>query len=157
LTSELQAATANLAAFFPPDPDPDSAPFWAGLRGRRLVVQRCASCQTLRWPLRSVCARCLGRDWTEQTVSGDGAVYSWTVIHHATVPTPPSLLPYCVALVALAEDPRILIPAQYDGSREELRTGLPVAAAFHDATQDVTVLHWRRRAVPGAETSGPTD
>jgi uncharacterized OB-fold protein len=132
--------------------DHDSAPFWAALRERRLVVQRCASCLTPRWPFRTVCAVCCARGWAEQTTSGTGAVYSWIAIHHATVPTPPSLLPYRVALVALDEDSRILIPGQYDGPGDELHTGLRVVAAFHDTTDDITVMHWRRQtAVSGEE------
>ena len=148
---DSQPGPGELPAFVAPVIDPDSAPFWAGLRNRRLVAQRCARCQTLRWPLRSVCAACRARDWTEQTLSGRGTVYSWIGVHHPTVPTPPSLLPYWIALVAVEEEPRILIPAQYDGSAGDLRTGLPVTAAFHDTAPDVTVLHWRRAAA----ASGP--
>ena len=154
MTCDQGAAAASLPGFVRPEVDHDSAPFWASLRDRRLVVQRCTGCRTLRWPFRSVCAVCRGRECTEETMSGDGTLYSWTVIHHATVPTPPALLPYCVALVALAEDPRILIPAQYDGPRGELCSGLPVTAAYHDVTDDLTVLHWRRRGERGERGLG---
>jgi uncharacterized protein len=144
MLSEERGSVERVAGFFPPVPDHDSAPFWAALRDRRLIVQQCDACGTLRWPFRSVCANCRGRAAAERTISGTGTIYSWTIIHHATVDTPQSLLPYCVALVALDEDPRILFPAQFDGAHDELRAGLPVIATYHEATADVTVLHWHR-------------
>jgi hypothetical protein len=75
--------------------------------------------------------------------SGRGSVYSWIVVHHTTVPTAANLLPYSVVLVALEDDPDILIPGQFDGDRTELCSDLAVVAEYRDVTEDVTVVHWR--------------
>ena len=39
-----------------PEADPDSAPFWAGCRDGKLLLQRCADCRAFRYPPASGCA-----------------------------------------------------------------------------------------------------
>jgi uncharacterized OB-fold protein len=44
---------------------PDNAPFWASIANRKLSLQRCQSCRTLRFPLAPRCHACLSAafDW----------------------------------------------------------------------------------------------
>jgi uncharacterized protein len=135
-------ATA-LPAFVEPVIDVDSEPFWKAARNGELLLQRCTDCGTYRWPLRTICWQCASRSYTEVAASRRGTVASWIVVHQPTVPTPPELLPYTVALVALEEDGRILIPGLLVGDQTGLHIGAAVEAHFQPATADVAVLGWR--------------
>ena len=55
-----------------PEPDGLSAPYWAGLREGKLLVQRCKSCGTLRHPPGPVCPSCYSFEWDTLQASGRG-------------------------------------------------------------------------------------
>ncbi|HEV7689157.1 MAG TPA: OB-fold domain-containing protein [Acidimicrobiia bacterium] len=147
-----------LPAFVEPTIDVDSAPFWKAARDGELLLQRCTGCGTYRWPLRTVCWQCAGRDAAEVPATGRGTVASWIVVHQPTVPTPPELLPYTIALVALEEDGRILVPGLLVGDGTGLDVGAAVVADFQSATAEIAVLGWRLSAptTHSPTTDGPT-
>lgn len=86
--------------------DPITAPFWQACTERRLVVQRCGDCGHHQFYPRPLCLACesLSVDWAE--VSGEGTIYSLTTIRIPVTPELPP--PYKVAIVELAEGPRLL-------------------------------------------------
>jgi uncharacterized OB-fold protein len=90
------------------DPDnPDSAFYWAGLREHRLLMQRCGSCATVRFPPMPGCPTC-GSDQTEIIdCSGSGVVYSLVVVHRAVDPASRDEVPYSILTVDLAEGSRV--------------------------------------------------
>lgn len=133
----------ELAGYSAPTADHDSLVFWEGCKEGRFILQQCSDCERFRWPHVTVCPDCLSRDWAHVDAAGTGALYSWTWIHHATVPTPAELLPYCVALVALDEDPQILVPGQFEGQRDELEHGMRVEAVYRTAPDGTTVVRWQ--------------
>lgn len=124
-----------------PELDADSDRFWQWAGQHQVLLQQCAECGTFRWPPRSVCWSCGCRQVTEVPASGRASVYSWTVVHHPTGSVA-DRLPYTIVLAALEEDPRILLPGQLDGDREDLRRGAALQCTFHDLPDGVTVLHW---------------
>ena len=91
-----------------PEADPDSAPFWAGCREGKLLLQRCADCRAFRYPPASRCAACGSATSEWVAASGRGRVFSWIVVRH---PVPKDVygdeVPYVVALVTLEEGPRM--------------------------------------------------
>ena len=121
-----------------PEADPDSAPFWAGCREGRLLLQRCADCRAFRYPPASRCAACgsVGSEWVE--ASGRGRVFSWIVVRH---PVPKDVysddIPYVVALVTLEEGPRIATNV-VDCPPEAVRAEMPVRVDFRE--RDSVVL-----------------
>jgi uncharacterized OB-fold protein len=121
--------------------DPVSAPFWAGARDRRLVVQKCASCGALRYPPLPGCPECLGRDaeWTE--LRPTGTVWSYAVYHRALHPAFAGDVPYTVAVVELDDGPRIT--ARMAAGAGRVAVGSRVTAEFEDVAPDVTQLTWR--------------
>lgn len=128
-----------------PVPDEDSAPFWEGCRQNRLRIQRCADCDTPRFPARRHCAAC-GSDasiWTDAT--GKGTVYSWIVVNH---PVPSEVfapeVPYVVALVDLEEGVRM--PTNIvETPPDQVKAEMPVEVLFTEI--DGTVLpRFRPRA-----------
>jgi uncharacterized OB-fold protein len=90
-----------------PEPDGETQPFWDGIAAGRLRLQRCGSCGLYVFYPRSVCPHCMSAEleWTD--ASGRGAVHALTVVHRA----PPGFAdesPYVVALIDLAEGPRMM-------------------------------------------------
>jgi uncharacterized OB-fold protein len=153
--TQAPSGTEAPPAFYPPEPDADSIRFWEWARQHRLLLQRCDGCGTFRWPPRTVCWSCGATGCTEVPASGRATLYSWTVIHHPTMPVATERLPYTVLLAALEEDPRILIPGQFDGDRADLRPGAPLRCTFHPVSDEVTVVHWSVVEDSAPEGGGP--
>lgn len=85
-----------------------SEPYWQALREGRLIYQRCASCDDAWLPPRTECPRCLAPEPGWREASGEGRLVSWVVYHHAYHPYFAQRLPYNVAVVELAEGPRLV-------------------------------------------------
>ncbi len=128
-----------------PEVTPALAPYFAAARERRLVIQRCAGCGTLRFPPRELCTRCLGRDVTWQQVSGRGEVFSYNVMHQVYHPAFASEVPYAVVVVKLEEGPKI-ISTVVDCGLDAIRVGMPVEVVFEDVSPEVTLPKFRPRA-----------
>ena len=91
-----------------PRPDIDTEPYWRAVAEQRLVIPRCLDCGYLRWPPGPCCPRCqsFSTDWVR--ASGEGHVYSWTVVRHPTAEVLLDQVPYIIVLVDLAEGARVL-------------------------------------------------
>lgn len=85
-----------------------SAPFWSAIEEGRLVVQRCTACRHEQLYPRRRCLKCGGADLGFDMLSGDGHLYTFTVIRKY----PPSQfvddLPYVLGVIRLIEGPRLL-------------------------------------------------
>ncbi|MER6351225.1 bifunctional MaoC family dehydratase N-terminal/OB-fold nucleic acid binding domain-containing protein [Streptomyces sp. NPDC001634] len=114
----------------------DNAGFWEGVGRHRLLIQRCAGCGTLRFPWLPGCNACGCLEWDTVEASGEGAVYSYVVMHHPPFPAfsasdhaADAAGPYAVGLIELAEGVRIVsnvIGVPYD----KVRIGMPVRLEF---------------------------
>jgi len=85
----------------------DNAPFWQGLEQGEFHAQQCAACNAFRLPPAPVCPHCGATAHAWQPLSGRGEVFSWVRYHRGYLPELNELLPYCVAIVALEEGPRL--------------------------------------------------
>ncbi len=125
-----------------PVPDPESTPFWDGMREGRLMLQRCASTGEHLFPPVTFCPGSLERpEWVE--VSGKGKIFSWIVVRH---PVPRDIyadeVPYIVALVTLDEGCRMT--GNIVGVEpEDMRADMPVQIVFNRATADITLPAFR--------------
>ncbi|MFI6285581.1 bifunctional MaoC family dehydratase N-terminal/OB-fold nucleic acid binding domain-containing protein [Streptomyces sp. NPDC051018] len=130
----------------------DNAGFWDGVAERRLLIQRCQDCASLRFPWLPGCRTCGAPEWDTVEASGAGIIYSFVVSHHP--PFPAFDPPYAVGLIELAEGVRIVAGVTgvpYD----KVRIGMPVELEFLRVDEDLTVPVFRATGVPGA--SGLTD
>jgi uncharacterized protein len=144
----------------PPRPRPvvnrDNAGFWEGVRGRRLLIQRCTDCGTRRHPWLPGCNTCGGLDWDTAEASGEGTVYSYVVMHHPPFPAFTEDTehtertefteagPYAVALIELAEGVRMIsnvVGVPYD----KVRIGMPVRLEFRAYDEELVLPVWRAR------------
>lgn len=91
-----------------PDMGEQGRPFWDALQQGALTFQRCNTCGHAWLPARSECPRCLGDAWHREPARGDAALVSWVVYHQSYHPAFQQRLPYTVAVVQLAEGPRMI-------------------------------------------------
>lgn len=128
MTGDLPAPVANA----------DSAPYWAGAREGKLLLQRCGDCGTLRFFPRYLCTAC-GSDRTEWAeASGRGTVHSFTIVHRAAFPEFQARTPYVVALIDLEEGPRMM-------------TNIVGEDALEVAIGDAVVVAFEARGTEGAK------
>lgn len=149
--SPERPAPFALGALLPPV-DADAAPFWDGTRRGELCVQRCAATGRLFFPPRprSPFAPRVPPEWVQ--LSGRGTIWSWCVPHPPLLPPFDALAPYPVALVSLAEDPRLrmvgnLVERPGDPiaaiDRARIAIGAPVRVCFEPVDGGVVLPRWR--------------
>jgi uncharacterized OB-fold protein len=131
-----------------------TAPYWDAARERRLVVQECRSCRRVWHPPLPRCPHCHAADPGWRPLSGDGTVYTYTVVRHPTHFAFAGKIPYVLAIVELAEGPR-LVTALVGTEPGAVRVGLPVHVVFREAADGVTLPYFEPAAGPEAEDSGP--
>jgi uncharacterized protein len=120
-----------------PVPDADSAPYWRAARHGRLVVQRCEECGAHQLYPRDRCLACRGPvGWVD--ASGRGTVYSFTVIRQNYSRPFRDMIPYVVALVDLAEGPRLMTNI-VGCSPDDVRVGMAVRATFEAVSEEAGI------------------
>jgi hypothetical protein len=113
-----------------PVPTPETQPFWDGINSGTLRLCRCGRCATAFFPPTPVCPECTGRriEWFD--ASGDATLYSY-VIHHRPLPQWGTEGPRSVAIVELAEGPRIVSSVVgCDQTPEALQIDMALRAVF---------------------------
>jgi uncharacterized OB-fold protein len=131
-----------------------TAPYWAAAREGRLVVQECQDCRALRHPPLPRCPGCHGSRLGWRQVTGEGTVYTYTVVRHPTHFAFADKIPYVLAIVELAEGPR-LVTALVGTGPAEVRAGLPVHAVFREVAPGVTLPYFEPAAGLEPGDSGP--
>jgi hypothetical protein len=126
-----------------PEPTHDSAEFWAGARRGELRFQRCSACGTFRHYPRPTCPRCLSRAFTWEQSTGRGTVYTWTIVRGPTLPAFEAKLPYNVVDVLMEEGVHF-VSEVLDCPPEAIRAGMAVEAVFVPASEEITLVKFRR-------------
>ena len=122
---------------FVPQPTPETQPFWDGTRSGELRLQRCDACAHVYFPPRPFCPSCAGRKVSWFRASGKGRLYSY-VIHHRPVPgfTPP----YAIAVVELAEGPRMMTNiVDCPQTPEALQLDMPLEVVFTPVSKEISL------------------
>lgn len=91
-----------------PKPSPLTLPFWSASANHRLIVQHCTGCGAHIFYPRQICPHCWSSEleWTE--VSGHATVACFVGAYKPAHPAFFADVPYVIALVDLAEGPRML-------------------------------------------------
>ena len=118
----------------------EAKPFWDAAAQQKLIIQRCKNCQSWVWTPRPSCNECGSErvEWTQ--VSGEGEIYSFTVIRQvvgraASKAFEPDI-PYVIAWVDLDEGPR-LITNIVGCPVEDVKLGMKVSVQFEQASEKV--------------------
>lgn len=88
-------------------------------------LQCCDQCGYVRYPARWICPECLGEDFTWKAMSGNGTVETFTWYLRSFDRRFPEV-PYNVALVQIAEGPRLITNVTCGFG--EIEVGMPVIA-----------------------------
>lgn len=121
-----------------------SAPFWDATAAHRLEIPRCRDCLRFRMPPAPFCASCQSQsvDWV--VVSGNGAIYSFTIITNPPFPEAAEHLPYVPAIVELDGAPGArLVSAIIDAPIDQVEIGSRVALIWQDLPDGVTLPRFR--------------
>ncbi len=87
-----------------------------------LLLKKCGACGEKHYYPRPICPFCFSDRTEWQTASGDGTVYSFSVMRRAAKP-------YIIAYVTLAEGPTMLTNL-VDADPDKVRIGQKVKLAF---------------------------
>jgi hypothetical protein len=138
-----------------PEANPDDRPFWEACARRELRIQRCASCGRHRHPPMPRCPACRSREVEWHRVSGEGEVFSYTIVHHAVHPALRSAVPFNVVVVLLdgTGDVR-LVSNVIDAKPEELVVGLRVSLVW-DAIPGGALPRFRKAPSSDSSAGGP--
>lgn len=131
-----------------PRPTRISAPFWQALAEHRIAMQHCRACQQWVWYPRPHCPRCGGRELQWQTMSGDATLYSFCISPRPTAPEFSDEVPQQLALVELAEGPRLTTTLV--GS-QPWQIGMPLQPVFDD-DGPITLLRFEAVSDPSKES-----
>jgi uncharacterized OB-fold protein len=119
-------------------------PFWAAAKSGKLVMQKCARCETLNFFPKPWCIECghRGLEWVE--VKPQGTVYSHTTATAVMMNYPAweSDLPLVMCIIDLDDGPRMY--GQVTGcAPEKVHVGMRVQAYFEDISEDAAVPKFR--------------
>lgn len=123
-----------------PVDDPVAGPFFQAAKAGKLTVQRCDSCEALRWPPLPGCPECRHRATTWVEVSPSGTVWSFVIYHRAFQRELANQIPYTVVMIELDDGPYMIGRLAPGGNA-------PVVGARADAEfvddQGVPSVHWK--------------
>ncbi|MEP9386038.1 Zn-ribbon domain-containing OB-fold protein [Mesorhizobium sp. KR9-304] len=105
--------------------------YWDAARDGRLLVKKCTACGRPHFYPRTQCPHCrsLETEWME--ASGQGTIYSWTVMRRASPPV-------AIAYVTLEEGVTMFTNI-VDCDLDALAVGQPVRVAFEQREDGLTI------------------
>jgi hypothetical protein len=102
----------------------ESRPFWDAAREGRFLIKRCQACGKAHWYPRLICPFCFSDKTAWEESLGEGVIYTFSVMRHATSP-------YAIGYVTLAEGPAVL--TNFVGcDLADLKIGQKVKVRFQD-------------------------
>lgn len=126
----------------PPLADTTTLPWWEAAAEHRLVVQRCTACGATRHPPSPVCAVCRSHESDWQEVSGDGEIYSFTIVHRPIAGD--QTLPFVIAVIALEDSGGLRMMSNIvDADPEQLEIGQPVELVWEDMSDELAIPRFR--------------
>lgn len=120
-----------------PVPTPETLHFWEGTRAGELRLQRCDECHHIYFPPRPFCPKCASRKVSILKASGRAILYSYVINHR---PSPGFEAPYAIAIVQLAEGPRMMTNiVGCPQTPEALQLDMPLEVVFENQTETITL------------------
>jgi uncharacterized OB-fold protein len=124
-----------------PAVDKSSSEFWLRCRQGRLSIQQCPVCGTRQFYPRLICGHC-GAEPELIDVSGDGSVYTFTVVRHNGAPAFRDEVPYVLAMIELTEGP-MMMGNVIECPSEDVTIGMQVKVEFVPVSEHVAMPMWR--------------
>lgn len=115
--------------------------FWDATSRGEFLLQRCDACDLVVWFPRSHCPGCAATGLPTFRASGNGVVYSHTVIRKVGNDYR-GAVPFVVAYVELDEGPRVMTNI-VGCEPEEVTVGMRVEMVFHDTGEGSALYRFR--------------
>jgi uncharacterized OB-fold protein len=125
------------AAVLDPAASPEHLPFREAARSGRFVIPVCRSCAKPHWYPRGRCPFCFGAEIEWKEASGEGVIYSYSVMRRASPP-------YATAYVTLAEGPSVLTSI-IDSDLRDLKIGAAVQVVMKEVADGMYFPFFRLR------------
>jgi uncharacterized OB-fold protein len=133
----------------PPDiialtPNVFTEPFWSATAQHRLILPRCTSCGTYRFPPSPFCFACRKQEveWVDH--DGKGTLYSFTVVRHAVIPDVAAALPVVAGVVELPGTGGVrLVASIVDCDPDDVAIGAAVELVWYDVREGTTIPCFR--------------
>ena len=120
-----------------PKPTPETIHFWQGTAAGELRLQRCDECRHVYFPPRPFCPKCASREVSIFKASGRATLYSYVINHR---PAPGFTAPYTIAVVELAEGPRMMTNiVGCPQTPQALQLDMPLEVVFDKQTDEITL------------------
>ena len=119
---------------------PEAKPYWDGLREQKLMLPRCNACGHVFWYPRVACPKCHAKDvgWVQS--KGRGTLHSFEIGHQSFNKAFKVPAPYVLAMVELAEGPRMLSNLiDVEPDPKKIKCDMPVEVVFQKLTDEVTL------------------
>jgi uncharacterized OB-fold protein len=105
-----------------PQPNPETKAFWDAASAGKLMVGKCDDCGAVHFYPRAICPACFSDKTSLQQASGEGTIYTYSVMRRASVP-------YAIAYVTLAEGVSMMTNI-VDCDLDRIRIGQKVKLVF---------------------------
>jgi uncharacterized OB-fold protein len=126
-----------------PKPTPETQHFWDGAKNGELILQKCKDTGQAYFPPRPFSPYTGSRNVETFKASGKGILYSYVISHRA----PPNFAleaPYAIAIVELAEGPRMMCNIMdCEQTPEALQLDMPLEVCFEVLTDDISLPMFR--------------
>ncbi len=120
--------------------DDDSRTFWEGAKNHKLMIQWCNDCKKYIFYPRIICPHCFSEHVSWVEASGQGRIYSYTVVHRAMPPFNEQT-PFVVAIVELNEGVRMI--SRIIGDREKISIDKPVSVVYEKIDDELTLPYFQ--------------
>jgi uncharacterized OB-fold protein len=126
-----------------PQPDELTQFYWDAAAASQFVLQRCTDCAKYQFPPDVVCIHCQSTELAPEAVSGQGILYSYTVVSRPFHQGFIEHLPYVVGLIELSEQAGLKVLTNVvDVDLDQLSVGMPVEVTF-ETRGDVRLPQFR--------------
>ena len=126
-----------------PTPSPTTRPFWDATAECRFLLQRCPRCSAVQFYPKATCTTCGSLELGWEEASGKGTVHTFTVARRPTSAAFAEAVPYVVAIVELAEGPRVTANV-VGGDVDDVHVGMAVEIDWDEPGDDgIRLPLWR--------------
>ena len=115
-----------------PGRTPETAPFWDACNRGEFLLQRCRDCSKVQYHYRAQCCHCWSSDVEDFASSGEGTVWTFSVVYRNNTRHYKDSTPYVVAVVELEGGVKVFGNV-LGCDPESVVIGMPVGLSFSKA------------------------
>ena len=107
--------------------------YWEGVERGRMELPFCVNCNQFYFYPRPFCPNCWSHDVDNRSISGEGTIWSYSVVHFPHGPNEgwKTRIPYIVALISLKENVRHMSNV-VDCPVDRVKSGMEVRLVYRE-------------------------